>query len=95
MRRPDDLQITERKPSFPLLEGMRAQRYWFNNDPVLTPFFNALQATFPEGERFFIESARDVRVRVGEANFPAPLAQDLKSFIHPEAWHGEAHDEWN
>jgi len=95
MPRPDDLQISARKPSFSLMEGMRRQRYWLANDPVLTHFFNALQATFPEGERFFIDSARDVRVKLGEHALAEPLASDVRAFIHQEAWHGRAHEQWN
>ena len=95
MPRPDDLQISPRKPEFELLQGMQQQRYWLANDPVLTHFFNALQATFPEGERFFIDSAREVRDDIGEENLPEHLANDIKAFIHQEAWHGKAHDEWN
>ena len=64
------------------MEGMRRQQYWLANDPVLTHFFNALQATFPEGERFFIDSARDVRVKLGE---------HVKAGLVPE--HGEPHAE--
>ena len=95
MSRPDDLHILARKPEFDLSGGLQRERYWLAGDPVLTHFFNALQATFPEGERFFIDSAREVRAKVGEQVLPESLAEDLKAFIHQEAWHGKAHDQWN
>ncbi|MBM4204256.1 MAG: metal-dependent hydrolase [Gammaproteobacteria bacterium] len=33
-------------------------KYWFGGLPFETHFFNALSTTFPEGERFFIQSVR-------------------------------------
>ena len=47
-RRPADLQITPRQPSFDLAALMKKHRYWHNDDPVMTHFFNAMQATFPQ-----------------------------------------------
>lgn len=94
-KRPADLQITPRTPVFDLHPLMRQQRYWLNDDPVLTHFINALQATFPEGERFFIDSARDVSAAL-PANALAPdLKTDLDAFIQQEARHGVAHSGWN
>lgn len=93
-KRPDDLQIKPRSPEFDLLPAMQENRYWLGNDPVLTHFVNALQAIFPEGERMFIDAARDVAERVGEDNLPAQLQADLKAFIRQEAWHGRQHHEW-
>lgn len=94
MPRPDNLEIVPRQPKFPLLDALRRQRYWLAGDPVRSHLFNALQATFPEGERFFIDSARDVRDQLPEGALPERLARDIRDFIHQEAWHGKAHDEW-
>lgn len=93
-RRPADLEIVPRTPSFDLQALMARQRYWHGDDPVVTHFFNAMQATFPQGERFFIDAARDARDAIGEQNL-SPLARDdLKRFIRQEAIHGKAHDDW-
>jgi predicted metal-dependent hydrolase len=73
---------------------MRQNRYWLGNDPVLTHFVNALQSTFPEGERFFIDSARDMAAEIGEEQLPPQLAADLKAFIRQEGWHGKQHEGW-
>lgn len=94
-RRPADLSITARQPVFDLKSLMQQHRYWLNNDPVLTHFFNAMQATFPQGERFFIDSARDASAAIGEQNLAPELRDDLKRFIRQEAIHGRAHDDWN
>lgn len=94
-RRPADLQITARQPSFDLEALMKKHRYWHNDDPVMTHFFNAMQATFPQGERFFIDSARDACAAIGEQNLDPQLRKDVKDFIRQEAIHGKAHDDWN
>lgn len=93
-KRPGNLNITPRHPSFPLKASLTRQRYWLDGDPVKSHIFNALQATFPEGERFFIDSARDVRDQLPDGALPETLARDIQAFIHQEAWHGKAHDEW-
>ena len=92
--RPEDLTITPRQPDFDLDTAMRQHRYWLRNDPLLTHFINALQSTFPEGERFFIDSARDVSAALGEAQLSPRLRDDLRRFIRQEAWHGKEHERW-
>lgn len=94
-RRPADLQILARQPHFDLQALMEKHRYWHSDDPVMTHFFNAMQATFPQGERFFIDSARDACEAIGEQNLDPQLRDDVKRFIRQEAIHGKAHDEWN
>ena len=94
-RRPADLEITARTPQFDLKALMEKHRYWHSDDPVITHFFNAMQSTFPQGERFFIDSARDARDAIGEKNLDAHQTDDVKRFIRQEAIHGKAHDEWN
>lgn len=94
-RRPADLTITARQPHFDLQALMEKHRYWHSDDPVLTHFFNAMQATFPQGERFFIDSARDACEAIGDGNLEPQLHDDVKRFIRQEAIHGKTHDEWN
>jgi predicted metal-dependent hydrolase len=94
-RRPADLTITARQPAFDLKALMEQHRYWQADDPVMTHFFNAMQATFPQGERFFIDSARDACAEIGEENLDPQLRKDVKAFIRQEAIHGKAHDDWN
>ena len=47
--------ITVRRMDF---EFREVPRYWADNDPHFTHLLNALSATFPEGERFFVDSVR-------------------------------------
>lgn len=91
---PSGLTLPVRVVRFDYAAAMRENRYWHGNDPVSTHFFNALQALFPEGERFFMDSARDVRDMVGKENLPAGLDEQIKAFIRQEAMHGREHDAW-
>ena len=66
-------------------------KFWFGDDPFKTRFFDALSLTFPEGERFFIESVRLYRGQIQD-----PILQEkVKDFIRQEAQHGIAHDRMN
>ncbi|HVK99362.1 MAG TPA: metal-dependent hydrolase [Dongiaceae bacterium] len=93
-RTPSALKLIPRVVHFDYETAMRQNKYWHGDDPVVTHFFNALQAMFPEGERFFMESARDVRDELGKDNIPAELNEQIKLFIRQEAMHGREHDAW-
>lgn len=93
-RTPSSLKLIPRVVHFDYESVMRQNRYWHGGDPVTTHFFNALQAMFPEGERFFMESARDVRDMLGKDNIPAELNEQIRLFIRQEAMHGREHDAW-
>lgn len=66
-------------------------RYWADNDPFLTHMLNALSATFPEGERMFIESVRAFREQIAD---PA-LKKAVSDFIGQEAMHSKEHLAYN
>lgn len=66
-------------------------RYWFNGDVLVTHLLNAMSATFPEGERFFVESVRAFRDGITD-----PLLQkEVSAFIGQEAMHAKEHDTFN
>nr|WP_303831688.1 metal-dependent hydrolase [Asticcacaulis taihuensis] len=48
-------------------------RWWMGNDPVGTAVMKALSITFPEGERFFIQS-----VMRYAADLPPQVERDVK-----------------
>lgn len=91
---PKNLQLIPRVVRFDYESVMRENRYWHGGNPVNTHFFNALQALFPEGERFFMDSARDVRDMLGAENISPELNEQIRLFIRQEAMHGREHDAW-
>src|SRR5688500_13477806 len=85
---PADLTITPRDRRFG--RGLAANRWWVANDPVATAFYNALSATFPRGEAFFVESVRAFR-----DGAPERLAQEIRAFTTQEVMHSREHVAFN
>ncbi|MFD1034915.1 metal-dependent hydrolase [Sphingomonas hankookensis] len=85
---PDDLTITPRDVRFGRDGSVR--RYWLNDDPIATAFYNALSVTFPKGEGFFIDSVRQFRDDV-----PPRLAAEIRAFVKQEAIHTREHVAFN
>src|SRR5690349_5924409 len=85
---PQDLTITPRDRRFG--RGMRQERWWMGGDPVATAFYNALSATFPKGEAFFVES-----VRLFREGAPPKLAAEIKAFVTQEVMHSREHVQFN
>jgi predicted metal-dependent hydrolase len=85
---PTDLEIRPRDRRFG--RGSSLGRWWLGNDPVATAFYNALSATFPKGEAFFVESVR--RFREGA---PSRLAGEIAAFTKQEVMHTREHVAFN
>ena len=85
---PADLVIVPRNRRFGRDE-VRG-RWWLNGDPVATAWHNALSASFPAGEAFFIETVRRFRDSV-----PARLAGQIDAFVKQEAHHTREHVAFN
>ena len=66
-------------------------RFWFGGDPFITRMFDALSLTFPDGERYFIQSVRLFRDQISDPD----LKMRVADFIRQEAQHGIAHDKMN
>mgnify|MGYP001627466567 CR=1 FL=1 len=66
-------------------------RYWADGSPFLTHMLNALSATFPAGERFFVDSVRHFRERIRDPK----LKQQVGAFIGQEAMHAREHEHYN
>lgn len=81
---PADLTITVRDARFG--RGTKASRWWLAGDPVATAWHNALSATFPRGETFFIES-----VRAHREDASPKLAEEIRAFIQQEVNHTREH----
>src|SRR5215207_8281954 len=85
---PTDLTITPRDRKF--ARDPKPGRWWNGRDPVATAVYNALSATFPEGEAFFVESVRQFR-----DGTPPKLAKEIKAFTTQEAIHSREHAAFN
>src|SRR5688572_29102264 len=85
---PVDLTITPRDRRFG--REARPARWWHGGDPFATAFYNALSATFPKGEAFFVEA-----VRAHREGAPPKLAEEIKGFTTQEAIHSREHASFN
>jgi predicted metal-dependent hydrolase len=85
---PADLSITPRDRRFG--RGLRQDRWWMGGDPVATAFYNALSATFPKGEAFFVDSVRQFR-----DGTPPALEQQIRAFVSQEVMHSREHVAFN
>ena len=85
---PQDLTITPRDLRFG--RGLKQERWWMGGDPVATAFYNALSATFPKGEGFFVESVRKFR-----DGAPAKLEAEIRAFVTQEVMHSREHVQFN
>lgn len=59
--------------------------------PLLSHLLTALSTTFPQGERFFVETVRNVRHLIEDPELQA----DISAFIGQESWHAQSHAEFN
>lgn len=87
-RTPPDLKIQPRDLSFGA--GAPVRRWWLNGDPIASAFYDALSATFPHGERFFMDSVRRYREVA-----PSGLKAQIAAFLSQEAMHTREHIVFN
>ena len=88
LKTPEDLEITIRDERFG--RDVMQQRWWLDNDPVATAFYNALSVTFPKGEAFFIESVKAFR-----EGTPQRLNDEIRAFVKQEINHTREHVAFN
>jgi predicted metal-dependent hydrolase len=85
---PSDLTITPRDRRFGRDEA--TPRWWHGGNPYASALYNALSATFPLGEAFFVESVRKFR-----DGAPEPLASEIRAFTTQEVIHSREHLAFN
>jgi uncharacterized protein len=78
-----------RQPDFDLAADV--PRYWWANDPVKTLLLAAMSASFPAGERFFIDSVRYYQKQITDPE----LQKAIRGFIGQEAHHSKEHKALN
>src|SRR3954451_7965968 len=85
---PGDLRITPRDRR--VGREMPTPCLWHGGRVEATAIYNALSATFPVGEAFFVESVRAFR-----DGAPPQLAGEIKGFTTQEIIHSREHDAFN
>ncbi|MFM5922685.1 MAG: metal-dependent hydrolase [Novosphingobium sp.] len=85
---PADLTITVRDQRFG--RETKPGRWWLNHDPVATAWHNALSATFPRGEAFFIEA-----VKAHRDGASPKLEAEIRAFVRQEINHTREHIVFN
>ena len=81
---PEDLKITSRDLAFG--RSAPTPRHWLGGDAIATAFYNALSASFPQGERFFMDSVRNFKSKADPK-----LQQQIVAFTTQEALHTREH----
>lgn len=66
-------------------------RDWYGGDPFTTTHLDALSLLFPEGERFFVDSVKQLRHLIEDPE----LREQVAGFIGQEAMHGKEHRAFN
>ena len=84
---PADLTITVRDERF---NRTTRPRRWWAGDAFGTAWHNALSATFPRGEAFFIES-----VKAHRDGADPRLAEEIRAFVRQEINHTREHVAFN
>ncbi|MDO8330974.1 MAG: metal-dependent hydrolase [Fluviicoccus sp.] len=74
-----------RRPDFDFPADL--PKYWWDNDPAKTLLLAALSASFPAGERFFIDSVRHYQDQITDPE----LQKAIRGFIGQEAHHSKEH----
>jgi predicted metal-dependent hydrolase len=85
---PANLAITVRDQRFGRAD--KPGRWWLNGDPIATAWHNALSATFPRGEAFFIEA-----VKAHRDGASPKLAEEIRAFVKQEINHTREHIVFN
>ena len=84
---PGDLTITVRDERF---NRESTPRRWWAGEPFGTAWHNALSATFPRGEAFFIEA-----VKAHREGADPQLAAEIRAFVKQEINHTREHIAFN
>lgn len=67
------------------------RKHWYDGDPAITAYFNALSAMFPVGERFFCDTVRYQKHKITDSKLQA----EIKEFLGQEAIHSREHQAYN
>lgn len=82
-------QIIPRNPDLSFGSDLPAN--WHSNDPAISHFYDGLSLTFPEGERFFVDSVRHFSDQITDPD----LKKAVRGFAGQEAIHSKEHETYN
>jgi predicted metal-dependent hydrolase len=82
--------LTIKPRDFALPAAAAKSRWWMGDEPVASIFYDVLSASFPLGERFFMDAVRHYRDRV-----PPALQAQIAGFLAQEALHTREHVSFN
>ncbi|MEZ5573093.1 MAG: metal-dependent hydrolase [Halioglobus sp.] len=86
---PNSRPIKPRRMDFDM--GQLNEKYFFRDNPILSTLMYALSASFPDGERFFIDTVRHYQKDIHDPL----LSAQIRGFIGQEAHHSRIHEEFN
>jgi predicted metal-dependent hydrolase len=81
--------IWPRKMNFDMT--LLRDKYFFRGNSILSTLMYALSASFPDGERFFIDSVRHYQNDIEDA----ALTAQIRGFVGQEAHHARIHESFN
>jgi len=87
-RTPETIEIKPRRMNFKF-DGAGA--HWFDQEPVQSHVLNVLSLSFPDGERFFMDSVREYEHTVKDEKQLA----EIRGFVGQEAMHSLEHKTFN
>ncbi len=83
------VDIKPRRMSFPFKQARK--RFFFDDNPLKSVYWAALSATFPAGEKEFIDSVRLYKDKINDPK----LLEQVKGFIGQEGHHSGQHMQMN
>ncbi len=84
-RTPENIHIEKRYIDYRF--GDDIPRFWANNNPVITAFYNALSSVIPSGEKFFIRTVEEAAPQITDC----VLKKEVQGFIEQETQHRIGH----
>lgn len=73
------------------LDSTDIPKYWMAGDVYKTRMMDAVQATFPDGERYFISTVRAFRDQIDDPE----MKHEVADFMMQEGQHGKVHTQYN
>ena len=83
--------ITVRKNLDFGLDSDDIPQYWMAGEPFRTRMMDAVQSTFPDGERYFISTVRAFRDEITDPH----MRHEVQEFMMQEGQHGMVHTDYN